>query len=228
MRTALGGIFRVGAYSVPTELFEAIAHHEAKRVALILSRGADPNALDTETPWRPLEAVIEEGIHYDAPKPVVNDIVRKLIQHGADVNFWYDGRKLTPLLAAISWPNRELAGILLDAGADANIVNEDDCTPLIIAVRDSDLELAASLLRHGATKTINKYSVLWNRGALHIAVEELNVPMVELLLESGADAQAQTDDGDTPLSFLPPWDKLNAERWDAVVRLIKTHSSKPN
>ena len=46
--------------------------------------------------------------------------------------------------------NVELAGMLLEAGADANVANEDGQTPLMLAARTGNVAVAELLVRQGA------------------------------------------------------------------------------
>jgi uncharacterized protein len=213
---------------MPSDLFRAITQHDVRGVASILAQHADPNkSLDEGPYWRPLEAVIEEGVQNDAPADVVLNIAGLLTEHGADVNYWYDDRKLTPLLAAMFFPDRALARMLLEKGADPNVFDAFGFSPLMLVARDSDVGLAKALLDHGAKRTVNDYSPILSFGALFIAIGRLDVAMVNLLLDAGADPQCVTPDGGTPMSAMPIRNESNAKQWDVVAALLAAREKDP-
>lgn len=202
------------------DIFKAIDQHDVNRVASLLSQGSDPNAVLMEPPgWRPLEAAIEEVYHGGSPE-VMQEIIRLLIQHGADVNAWDAKHHLNPLLAAIYWNNKDAARLLLEAGADPNVVNSDTESPLSMAVEQNDLDTAVLLLRHGADSTVNTYGGFGGMTPLGRAALNLSVPMIKLLLEAGADPEALDVDRLTAREYLPPRDKSDAEAWDTALEML--------
>ena len=65
----------------------------------------------------------------------------------------------TPLISAALFGKTEIAKILIDAGADLNIQNNDGSTALITAAFFCRLEIVKILLDKGADKTIkNNYN----------------------------------------------------------------------
>jgi len=208
------------------EIFKAIKQHDARQVAALLSQGADPNARSTQPPqWRPLDCVIEETDH-GGPQEVILEIMRLLIQHGADVNAWADDKHCyNPLLAAVTWKNREAVKLLLEAGADPNVFNCFSESPLAGAVEEDDLEMAALLLRHGANKTIDMPAGITGFTPLGRAASNLSLPMIELLLEAGADPEALDVDQQTARDYLPERDKSDPEVWDAALELLALQSA---
>lgn len=78
------------------------------------------------------------------------DVVRFLIQNGADVNALFD-KDYTPLMAAADNNNLELAGILLKAGADPHITDGYGNAALWKAVHkyDDDMSIVNLLLQNG-------------------------------------------------------------------------------
>jgi len=85
-----------------------------------------------------------------------NDIaeVKRLIQSGTNINEnqkW--GRKMTPLVMAITADSPELANFLLDHGANPNIADVDGSTPLMWAIidgGDGNVDLVQTLVAKGA------------------------------------------------------------------------------
>lgn len=68
-----------------------------------------------------------------------NDIegVKRLIEGGCSPNEYLEAGE-TPLCLAVSFENKEIIEILLNAGADINLSQKDDLayTPLICAIRN--------------------------------------------------------------------------------------------
>jgi ankyrin repeat protein len=108
-----------------------VAHHE-KLTRLLLERGANPN---------------DEEVPYHAPETWDNGAVRALIESG----------KLTSdsinmmLLRKADWHDREGMVLLLDAGADPNLVSRFGRSAFHHAiVRDNSIEIIRLLLERGA------------------------------------------------------------------------------
>jgi uncharacterized protein len=205
--------------TVPDDLFEAIQQHDAERVGFLLSAGADPNALSVGSPrWHPLEAAIEE-VYHDGPPDVMLEIIRRLVQHGADVNAWDDEHRLTPLLAAVYWGNRAAARLLLEAGAHPNVVNRDRESPLSLAVEQDDPETVALLLRHGA-RDIDRVGGVSGMTPLAMAASNLSLPILKLLLDAGADPEQQDTDNSVARNYLPPREQSDPEAWDTALEML--------
>src|SRR5262249_7590379 len=155
-------------------------------------------------------------------------MVRLLLQHGANVNAWDPERTLTPLLKAIYFPlagpndprPTDLIRLLLEHGADPNVESDEGLTPLKYAVARQDAGLVAEMLKRGANKTINKVvgSDGWN--ALHLAATNLNVPIIRLLLNAGADPDVRDSDNTKPVELLPQRNPTNQKQWDEAYALL--------
>lgn len=199
------------------QLFEAIDEHDVKQVADLLSAGANPNAALTHPPgWRPLGAAIEE-IEFGGPE----EVIRLLIDHGADVNLPYIvGSKLTPLHAAMFSENMKVIKMILDAGGDPNALSDEDRSPLRFAVEQDAPEMAELFLRHGASATINNSGGFCGYTALILAVRKLDIRMIKLLLDAGADPETSDSDGRTPREHLPPRTTADPDKWNRAMELL--------
>jgi len=134
----------------PFLLAASNAHYEL--AALLLDRGADPNAAPLG--WTALHQVSWTrkmgitGSNNPAPEGSGTmdslDFVRKLVEMGADVNALVTARPPvgitslnmiggTPFLLAARTADVPLMRLLVELGADFTIANEDQTTPLLVA-----------------------------------------------------------------------------------------------
>ncbi|KAL9580521.1 MAG: hypothetical protein Q9212_004443 [Teloschistes hypoglaucus] len=110
-------------------------------------------------------------------------LVGLLLQHGADANsrLATEDKGGTAIHLAVEWGKAECLQMLLNAGADMEVRNDDGERALHLAAKQDKVELARLLLQRGAnvnSPTLDEQC----HTALSIAVERLNVPLVELLL----------------------------------------------
>jgi ankyrin repeat protein len=199
-----------------TELFEVLERHDLNSLAAWLSRGADPNAVRQEPPaWLPLHAAIEELEHGGPIEALV-----LLLRHGASVDGLDAAWDATPLLMALFRHQPEAARILLAAGADPNTVGAEGDSPLRWSVEQDDGETAAMLLRCGAAGTIDSAGGASGMTALGRAASRLNIPMIELLLDGGADPRALDADRRTAREHLPARER-DPPAWDRAAALLE-------
>ena len=128
----------VNAYSPDgfTPLGLAAFFGHAETVEALLAAGADVNRASRESMKMPPLG--------SAMAVQRNDIARKLIEHGADVN----GKAvndLTALHTAAARGNLEAARLLLDHGADPNATSTDGKTPISYAEEHNHPEMVEFL-----------------------------------------------------------------------------------
>jgi ankyrin repeat protein len=204
-----------------TELFEAIETHDVDSLATVLRGGADANAVKADGPkWLALHAAVDELEEGGSIEALI-----LLLRHGARVDGLESDRDATPLLMAIFRRQPEAVRILLAAGADPNFRDSEGDSPLRACAEFGDHDLAAMLLRCGATQTIDDAGGVSGMTALGRAASQLDIPMLELLLEAGADPLALDADRQTAREHLPPREPHNQEAWDAVAALLPERSS---
>jgi hypothetical protein len=136
------------------KLLDAVEEGDIAKVQELLKKGADPNARDhgpRERWWRygktPLCLAVEHG-H--------SEIVKLLIEHGADVNAsCYIDSFETPLHRAVVDDNIEIAKLLIQNGADVNARRSfDGLTPLHLAALNGYSKMVRLLLENGADPSI--------------------------------------------------------------------------
>lgn len=191
------------------DLFQAIENQNLDYIAELLGHGADPNSLRPEFPrWTPLHEAIEQLEDGGEIEPLV-----LLLRHHASVDTWDADHDSTPLLMALFRGQIEAVRLLLAAGADPNVIGSEGDSPLRWCVEQGDYNTAAMLLRCGATKTIDNAGGSGGMTALGQAAKRLDLKMIELLLQAGADPEVFDADKFTAYRRLPP---RNEAKDDAV------------
>jgi ankyrin repeat protein len=195
---------------------------------LLLSHGANVNAVEK---WKEQTALIWAAAE-SQPK-----MVKVLVDAGADVNAhskinnWErqvtaEARAiarpsggLTPLLYAARQGCLECTKILAEAGADLDLGDPDNVSPLLLATLNGRWDVAAYLITKGAN--VNKWD-WWGQSPLYAAVDLNTIPhggrpdrpsldettslqVIQMLLEKGANPNLQ-------LKLLPPFRSLGADR----------------
>lgn len=192
------------------------------RIATVLLRqGADADALDCNGRTR-LHLAVERGHLCTAVKAILGanpdtsirykvacrghsvldlaaregnvDILRALLQHGVDVNRLTDG--CTSLHIAALNNHVGAIDVLIEAGADMEVEDDDDCTPFLDAVLNHCHEAALALLRRGANIEARDFR---GETPLQIAPRQAGregvTAIVNLLLTCGSDENALNPDG---------------------------------
>jgi ankyrin repeat protein len=195
---------------------------------LLISRHANVDAVEQWRGQTPLMWAAAE----DQPA-----MVKLLVQHGAKVNArsrvnqWErqvtaeprvqarPSGGFTPLLYAARKGCLECAQILVKAGADQDLTDPDDVSPLLLATLNFNFDIAAFLVQQGAH--VDRWDT-WGRSPLYAAVDMNTLPtggradrpsldkttslkLIELLLEAGANPNLQ-------LKLFPPYRSLRDDR----------------
>ena len=192
-----------------TALVNAIINAHYDVAALLIEEGADPNIADAAG-MTPLYVAVdmqhqEPLINRPLPKPSgrlgAGDVVRRLLEHGADPN----AALRTPLLMR----QHNAGDPQLAQGA----------TPLMRAAKVSDVALMRLLLDHGANpnaRLANQTTPLMiaaARGGRNAGPEQQTIDAVDALLARGADLHATNANGETALH-------VAVGRGDALVRFL--------
>ena len=113
------------------------------------------------------------------------EVLRLLLQHGADINGAEKPHYLTPLHWACYQEHLDVAQILLEHGAEINAASSEG-TSLYYASRIGRLEIVRLLLEHGADVHIR---VPGRKTPLEEATDLGYIQIAQLLLEYGADKE---------------------------------------
>jgi len=136
------------------------------------------------------------------------DSVRKYLAAGEDVNAVDSKNGYTALMWSISQDHHEVAKILLDNGADPNVIgSRGEESALAMAVeRNAPVELVVSLLDSGADPNL----------ALGSAVLHAPTIVVKLMLDRGADPNFKNSENDYPIAYFA----MMAGREDVLELLV--------
>ncbi len=151
-------------------------------VRILLDHGADPNLTPPPSGRPPIVQI--------ASKPSHVVILKRLLANGADPNLMsraFDGTSsATALSTASSRGNTEGVRILIDAGADINVILPWG-TALAQAVEEREFEIAKLLLENGADLSLASevYDGIPMSGKtpMEIATQMKNARMIKLLSE---------------------------------------------
>jgi len=216
-------------------LLEAIQARDVDRVANLLAAGTDPNEPGKSRyakgkDLQPLHAAIDELQAFEAIDPYPAepagpiDSVVLLLRYGARVNGWDVNKEGSPLFDAVVMKHIEAVRLLLAAGADPNVRDNEGISPLRFCAQNGLPEIARLLLVCGATKTIHEAGGSAGMYALGLAVTWFHVDMVRLLLAHGADPNVEDNDWMTVFDHLrlmdPPEDPAAQERLREIRQLL--------
>ena len=170
-----------------SELHWCIRGNDAeKAVELVLNDGLDINtpALCNRTPllWASLSSS--------------GEFIETLIDLGANVNAQRTDDKDTPLNLSSYWNNFMAVFLLLDHGADANIVAADGYTPLHLAVIKGSQNLVKLFLEKNALVNTQNAD---GDSPLHTAVSNGFFDITKLLIKKGSNVNLLNKEGRTPL-----------------------------
>jgi uncharacterized protein len=146
------------------------------------------------------------------------DLIRSLVQQGADVNA-SEGDGMTALHWAAEGNHARVAEILLYAGARVDARTRVGAyTPILVASRSGNAEVMEVLLKAGSDP--KSRTTTGGMGAIHFAAAAGNPRAVKLLLDHGAEVDATEGGSDhTPLMVAAANDRVE------VVRVLLAHGA---
>jgi ankyrin repeat protein len=191
---------------------------DIRKVRLLVERGADIHATSQMGRTPLLVAAYTTGSF---------ESVKFLLSRGADAKK-ADATGLTPLHAAVAANDVAMAKLLLESGSDANAQANipQSATPLMLAGQNGNTDLIKLLLAKDVS--VNAHSSSTNSRvqngviqfgavtALHTAALAGNAEAVKLLIDAGANVNAEDVRGMTPLMWAVSTDRPNV----SIVRML--------
>ena len=193
-------------------------------VEMLLSLEADPNTSDSDglTPLmiacdsgniRIATLLLQARANINQPKnngftalvyackseTPLNDLVRLLIEYGADINIKSSKLQRTALMSAAYRGRASIVQYLLEQGAPVNTQDVEGVTSLMIASQNGHPETVRVLLDYGADANMLGWSEEIYQTALMLACFNQRTVCVDLLLDGGADPNL-CGSTDSPLS----------------------------
>ena len=179
-----------------------------KTSKLLLELGANPNIeLGERTP-------LETAIFLRR-----NDLVKLLINNGADVNYFNQFTEYqSPLITAISTGNIAALKLLIESGAKFKEYGKNIHEPLHQAIRNKRTEVAKLLIKNGISTTTKitpvnlegdfgdclpcPYDIEPIHSAVQIKDTQLAIEFIDLLISNNANINAKNKSDQTPLSYI--------------------------
>ena len=194
-------------------LYSATIKADVEAVKKALADGADIN-MQTENGYTPLLWACTYS-----SRPEYAEVAKYLISAGADPNIRAKDGTTAILDAAEN--SEEITKLLLNNGADIKAVRDDGrgiFTGVIfgILMGSVDLEFAEFILSKGAD--VNEAATsgdVKGWAGIHYAASNGNEEMVRFLVENGADVNAKTANGLTPLSL------AESNEYSTIVAVLK-------
>lgn len=126
--------------------------------------------------------------------PASLEVIRTLLQRGAQVNA-RDDNGMTALMYATHGPV-SVAELLIEARADVHPKDSSDMNALMHAIIAGNTDMARYLARHGARTDVQP--AVWDLSIMEACKEE-QIDTLLLVVEFGANVDAQDEAGVTPL-----------------------------
>lgn len=160
-------------------LIVAVHQGNFELAELLLKNKANPNRLVTNV--SPLRIALNKNRF---------DIAKLLLEYGADPNM-RDPMGMTPLLYESKWGTVNTVGFLVNNKANVNVVNNNNESPLYLAVASGKKEIVVSLLASGAKVDGNgspeiRKETTNDETPLMAATRLNNTEIAKLLVEKGA------------------------------------------
>jgi uncharacterized protein len=193
----------LSAAGADAALADAMEKMDRVAVRTLLRKHADVNAPQVDG---------MTALHWAAYQDDLES-VELLVRAGANVKA-ASRYGITPLTLAITNGDSAMVEMLLKAGADPNTTLPGGETALMTAARVGKLASVKALVARGAT--IDSKDEKHGQTALMWAAAEGHEPVVEMLIEMGADYKARLASGMTPLLFA-----VREGRSDVVRVLLK-------
>jgi quinoprotein dehydrogenase-associated probable ABC transporter substrate-binding protein len=211
-----------------TPLTSAARQRHDKMIDLLISLGADPNKVDGNGMTPLVSAVMRDHV----------PSIKALLNAGANIEE-LGPQGYRPLSLAVAESKYEAAKTLMEAGADVNVASgKEGLTPLMIVAAQTGPAEGARFLP-GSTRPIDVAKGMVERGAevnaqadngmtaLMIAATHNSPPMIGLLIDAGADAEAKNKQGQTATDVANINGNLEAAQAIMVLAAAKSAAAAP-
>lgn len=170
-----------------TAMWTAAHYGYAEIVRLLAEAKAVLDSRCNESEWTPLH------VAYDQP-----DVVRILLEHGADVN--KDSQSGTPLGLAVQHNQHEVVKLILSSKkSKPDLTLKSSQTALLDAVHNGYGEIVNLLLEAGVDVNLTNEA---NAPLIAVALSQNNEAMVRTILEFNPDLNIQDTEGHTVLHYI--------------------------
>lgn len=171
-----------------TALSRAVENDHADCVKLLLAHGADPTQKQKNG-----NSLLHVAVNSTATQCLV-----LLCNANTPINATNDEGD-TALTLAAAGGHKEAVSILLQHGADVNIIAKDSDSPATYyAISQESKDILEMLIQAGAD--VN-YRFSNGTTLLHVAAQQSNIEILEYLVAQGLDVEATALNGDTPLQY---------------------------
>jgi len=141
-------------------------------------------------------------IHACAGENADVNMVKLLIDAGANVNYKDSPRKSTALHTATYWGQSEIVELLVKNGANVNVQNIYGDTPLMNSANHGDVQAVKFLLKKGADVNLKDKDGETALFRAAMGGKNVNVKIMELLLKKGADVNEPNEEQNNALMKL--------------------------
>jgi ankyrin repeat protein len=213
-----------------TALGLAILLGEIEIVKLLLELGSNPNIANAFDGNHPLVILAKLRAEENSKTPILADLLLNAgsdplyeVRYQADSASRLDATQTpsfheTPLLCSIRFQNEDLLRKMIEHETDINSLNpETGTSALMLAATQGYLNICNILIDAGAEINVCDHA---GNTPLHLAAQGYGeqVPVIQALLQRGADPAAINEDGFTPAMLAKRTEK------DACVKILESYT----
>ena len=195
-------------------IYYAASTNNPQAIYILETSGSDVNAVSNHNGGTAIYAASHNGW---------DDVVEKLIQHGAKLDCRdSDGEPPLHMASASGWASTIKK--LIDHGLSIEDRNKFEETPLHKASLSEDIDAVDVLVQSGAKRGINDKDEL-GETPLHNASWQGSVPMIKTLIRHGADTDIRNKKGETPLHIALRNIGVDSGRYAAAADALIEHGA---